>query len=126
MYCELLKIGKIKLGGLYLIETFNKTIQQMIDYENKLTTLKNEKKLSLVDFIILEEIYTAKEITIKEILSGKLLELTTRPSNIGTNLAKLYRKGLIDKYRSNLDERKVYYFMDASHKEKYETLVKDI
>ncbi|WP_426393035.1 MarR family transcriptional regulator [Mammaliicoccus sciuri] len=109
-----------------MIETFNKTIQQMIDYENKLTTLKNEKKLSLVDFIILEEIYTAKEITIKEILSGKLLELTTRPSNIGTNLAKLYRKGLIDKYRSNLDERKVYYFMDASHKEKYETLVRDI
>ncbi|RIO02052.1 MarR family transcriptional regulator, partial [Mammaliicoccus sciuri] len=68
-----------------MIETFNKTIQQMIDYENKVTTLKNEKKLSLVDFIILEEIYTAKEITIKEILNGKLLELKTRPSNIGTN-----------------------------------------
>ncbi|MGK9045492.1 transcriptional regulator, SarA/Rot family [Mammaliicoccus vitulinus] len=109
-----------------MTEIFNQTIQEMIDYENKITNLKNDKRLSLVDFIILEEIFRAKEITIKEILSGKLTELETRPSNIGTNLAKLYRKGLIDKYRSNLDERKVYYYMDEKHKELYKELVQGI
>lgn len=109
-----------------MTEIFNKTIQEMIDYENKITNLKNDKRLSLVEFIILEEIFRAKEITIKEILNGKLTELETRPSNIGTNLAKLYRKGLIDKYRSDLDERKVYYFMDEKHKENYKALVQDI
>lgn len=109
-----------------MTDIFNQTIQEMIDYENKITNLKNDKRLSLVDFIILEEIFRAKEITIKEILSGKLKELETRPSNIGTNLAKLYRKGLIDKYRSNLDERKVYYYMDENHKALYKELVQDI
>nr|WP_263314791.1 helix-turn-helix domain-containing protein [Mammaliicoccus sp. Marseille-Q6498] len=109
-----------------MIETFNKTVQEMIDYENKITNLKNEKRLTLVDFIILEEIFSAEEITIKEILNGKLTELHTRPSNIGTNLAKLYRRNLVQKYRSEQDERKVYYYMDETQKEKYEKIINDI
>ena len=105
---------------------FNKIIQDMIDYENKIANLKNEKRLTLVDFIILEEIYRSEEITIKEILNGKLTELKTKPSNIGTNLAKLYRKDYINKYRSELDERKVYYYMEDEQKAQYEQIAKDI
>lgn len=105
---------------------FNKIIQDMIDYENKIANLKNEKRLTLVDFIILEEIYRSEEITIKEILNGKLTELQTKPSNIGTNLSKLYRKDYINKYRSELDERKVYYYMEDEQKAQYEQIAKDI
>ncbi|GGI42705.1 MarR family transcriptional regulator [Mammaliicoccus stepanovicii] len=109
-----------------MAEGFNESIQEMVNYENKLTSLKNEKRLSLVDFIILEEIYRSEEITIREILNGKLTELYSRPSNIGTNLAKLYRKGLLKKYRSESDERKVYYYMEDKQKENYVEMVKDI
>ena len=49
---------------------FNKIIQDMIDYENKIANLKNEKRLTLVDFIILEEIYRSEEITLKKYLTG--------------------------------------------------------
>lgn len=109
-----------------MIKGFNNTIQQLIDFENKMTNLKNEKKLTLIDFIILDEIYSVKEITIKEILNGKLKTLETRPTNIGTNLAKLYRKGYIQKYRSDLDERKVYYYMEEKQKTLFLELIKDI
>lgn len=105
---------------------FNKIIQDMIDYENKIANLKTEQRLTLVDFIILEEIYRSEKITIKEILNGKLRELQTKPSNIGTNLAKLYRKDYINKYRSELDERKVYYYMEDEQKTQYEQIAKDI
>lgn len=105
---------------------FSESIQDMINYENKITIMKRDHRLSIVDFIILEEIYRTEEITIKEILQGKMTELLTRPSNIGTNLAKLYRKGYIGKYRSDLDERKVYYYMEENQKVNYKEMINNI
>lgn len=105
-------------------------VQRFIEVERELSQLKHwlktTHKISIEEFVVLFKVYEAEKISGKELRDTLHFEMLWDTSKIDVIIRKIYKKELISKLRSEMDERQVFYFYSTSQKKLLDKITKEI
>lgn len=105
-------------------------VQRFIEAERELSQLKRwlktTHKISIEEFVVLFKVYEAEKISGKELRDTLHFEMLWDTSKIDVIIRKIYKKELISKLRSEMDERQVFYFYSTSQKKLLDKITKEI